>query len=524
MRYAKYAGRALAASVVMVMANSLGAEQARAGTFVMRNCQVPGFPIAPLGPWRSSPPPNMAFVNECSTGGGFGFTFSGARAMAGDTAGTLAIARPIEGPRSVIELRSVRLWATALLSGTGNRMYVRAQGDGVSTVPLGQATLTAPYDSGTMASGATTFAVTLWCQGVSDAPPQEPCYAQDAKPFEVHGAEVTLSENVAPTASIDGGTLVAGKVVTGTRTLSFSASDHESGLKRIEVVMGDVVVAARDLSSICTHTDFTVCPTLDQGSLTVDTGQVVDGLYPLRLRTIDAAGNRHEVQHQIIEVQNGVQPLANPSIPARASVDRVRFSARFAGSPRSRLVVPFGRGAKIRGRLSSSHGALKSARVAVYERIARSGAKEVLVDTLRTRANGTFTYALAKHGPSRTVRLTYTMEGSQSVISKRLILDVRAASSLRAILRGTTVRFGGRVMTKPLPARGKRVALEGRAPGYQWATFFRIRTDYRGRFSGTYRLPLRRPGVKLQVRVSLPAEANYPYRSFRGQPLTLRVR
>jgi hypothetical protein len=101
---------------------------------------------------------------------------------------------------------------------------------------------------------------------------------------------------------------------------------------------------------------------------------------------------------------------------------------------------------------------------------------------------------------------------------------VRAAAILQTSLRGTLVRFGGRVVSGPLPPRGKRVLLQGKAPGYSWATFATVRTNRHGRFTGNYRLPVRRPGVKLQIRVVVPTERGYPYASYTGRPITLRVR
>jgi hypothetical protein len=87
------------------------------------------------------------------------------------------------------------------------------------------------------------------------------------------------------------------------------------------------------------------------------------------------------------------------------------------------------------------------------------------------------------------------------------------------------VRFSGRVLSRPLPVRGKTVKLQGKAPGYAWSKpFAALRTDRRGRFAGSYRLHARRPGVKIQIRVVVPTERGYPYLSYHGRPATLRVR
>ena len=103
-------------------------------------------------------------------------------------------------------------------------------------------------------------------------------------------------------------------------------------------------------------------------------------------------------------------------------------------------------------------------------------------------------------------------------------MRVRAASRLRATLRGRVVRFSGRVLSGPIPRRGKRVLMEGRSPGSAWTQFKSLRTDRKGRFSGTYRLRVRRPGVALKIRAVVPSESGYGYLSSRSRAVTLRVR
>ena len=80
------------------------------------------------------------------------------------------------------------------------------------------------------------------------------------------------------------------------------------------------------------------------------------------------------------------------------------------------------------------------------------------------------------------------------------------------------------MLSRPLPKLGKRVLLQGRTRGYAWATFRSARTNRVGHFSGGYRLPFRRPGVKLEIRVVVPAERSYPYLIYIGRPVTLLVR
>jgi hypothetical protein len=66
--------------------------------------------------------------------------------------------------------------------------------------------------------------------------------------------------------------------------------------------------------------------------------------------------------------------------------------------------------------------------------------------------------------------------------------------------------------------------MEGRSPGSAWTPFKTLRTDKKGRFSGTYRLRVRRPGVVLKIRATVPSESGYGYLSSRSRAVTLRVR
>ena len=138
--------------------------------------------------------------------------------------------------------------------------------------------------------------------------------------------------------------------------------------------------------------------------------------------------------------------------------------------------------------------------------------------------DGSFQAVLVTTRPSRTLRFAYSPAGGGRVVSQALKLRVRAGSRVRASLRGSVLRFSGRVLSRPVPKAGKRIVMEGRSPGSAWTAFQALRTDRLGRFSGTYRLRVRRPGVRLKVRAIVPRENGYGYLGSRSQAVTLRVR
>ena len=285
------------------------------------------------------------------------------------------------------------------------------------------------------------------------------------------------------------------------------------------MLLDETVVASRDLTPICRYADFAVCPTSDDETLEIDTRAVPNGSYDLALRVRDAAGNE--------QVVHGERPIdvANESPVESSSVVPYALVAKFKGSSRSKLTVPYGRRVSVRGRLTQGSQPVGAGiPLEVMERPDRRGAVEKRTRTVMTKADGSFSIGLATSRPSRVVRLAYRPAGGGQVVSQALKLRVRAASRVRASLRGRVVHFSGRVLSGPIPKRGKRLQMEGRSPGSAWTPFKNLRTDTKGRFSGTYRLRVRRPGVVLKIRAIVPSESGYGYLSSRSRAVTLRVR
>jgi len=512
----------VAVAVALLLAGATGVRSAHAGTYVMRNCGVPGHDDALLGPWQptftAATLPNVSLIDRCATGGGVGFAIGGTGDLAVGTEVSIVLVRP-PGPQSRITFVKAAVWYAARLASAGQPMnfvtYLsRLDGSvdpGVSNGPPGSESLVLEQQLGPI---TTQYHVGLHCGPLSGAPPPgTSCIPANGVPLLIRGMEVTLSEDVPPIVLQPTGTLLAGGPQRGTMTLAYAASDPQSGLAKIEVLLDDTVVASSDLTARCTYSDFTVCPDADDDTLQVDTRAVANGPHNLKLRVQDAAGNE-----RVVDVA-GMVEVANP--PGSESTPAYTLTARFTGSSRASVSVPYGRRLVLRGRLA---GGSSGAEIDVLERSDRRGARERTVGRVRTGADGSFSYGLATARPSRTVRLAYRPPGAREVLSKPLRLRVRAGSSLRASLRGRVIAFSGRVRSGPIPADGKLVRMEGRAPGSAWTVFRSLRTSRDGRFSGSYRLPIRRPGVKLEIRAYVPVERGYPYLGGRGRAVRLRVR
>jgi hypothetical protein len=116
-------------------------------------------------------------------------------------------------------------------------------------------------------------------------------------------------------------------------TVSYSAFDHQSGLKRVEAMLGDSVVGARDLTARCHSYDFTVCPNSDDSNLSVDTSALSNGSYRPTVRAHDAAGNVTSVQHPTeVRVENKSTGASIANAPASSpalSGANLQIAARF---------------------------------------------------------------------------------------------------------------------------------------------------------------------------------------------------
>jgi hypothetical protein len=301
---------------------------------------------------------------------------------------------------------------------------------------------------------------------------------------------------------------------SGIRGLAYAATDAQAGIARVSALIGKTVAGTTDFVSECTHAAIAACPQTRNTTIAVDTRKVPDGIYPVSLVVTDAAGNEQTVQAATaIRVDNSagvVQPSSD------ALVANALLTATFAANRRSTLIVGYGRRVVVRGRLRGPDRApIGGARIDVEQRPASRSAGGV-GGAATTGPDGIFVYTLGK-GPSRVVTLTYP--GIPAAV-KQLRLRVKASAALHVALNGIAVRYRGRVLSHPLPRRGKLVEIQGRAPGAGWKTFAKRRTNRRGVFAGTYRLRIHRPGVRLQFRVRVPSEAGYPFIAHAGRALT----
>jgi hypothetical protein len=201
----------------------------------------------------------------------------------------------------------------------------------------------------------------------------------------------------------------------------------------------------------------------------------------------------------------------------------------FDRRPTSRA-VPYGRGSTFSGRLVAGlDSPLGRMPVQVVEQFEPGSQPTQRVSTVETGADGVFTTHLGP-GPSRTV--TAVFAGTRTLTrsgGRPVRLAVRSgvrmwASAPVATIGGRPVVFRGKVLAggATVPADGKSVQLQFRAPGIPWTEFRTIPTDPLGRFEYAYRFTDDDSrGIPFKFRAVAPAQTGWPYEAAGSRPIAV---
>jgi hypothetical protein len=269
-------------------------------------------------------------------------------------------------------------------------------------------------------------------------------------------------------------------------------------------------------------------------SAVVDDEVLPDGVYEVRARAVDVAGNERSTDRRAdgkplllalpLRIRTRLTVGRPTRIRAHGAHGRHRYRIKLIRRPRTR----FGHTIPLRGRLTSPGGNPLAAReVRVLEQTEVPGAAWRPIATLRTDARGRFTFR-ALRGPSRTLRFRY--DGSDSIRGQtaEVRLGVRAATSMRVsrgrVVNGEGVTFRGRLKGGPRPTPGKLIEIQARTRG-GWRTFATARaTPWNGRWSYAYRFSATRGSVRYRFRARVPQESGYPYETGVSRTVTVLVR
>jgi hypothetical protein len=545
-----YARATLVAAIATLCAIVLMPAAAQAGTYRMYTCQPQGVNIAQpsRSPWRVFNENNSGVrdISNCGSapGGSLQIDFPGG--MAANSFGGLELPAAAATPGVAIARITTRAstdyegapYDQAVCPGCANFPFA---GSGLG--PNGSA-----YPGGTDEAFTTdfnppvgSFVMSIHC---GDGAMGGGCRPVHSPNLVLAGAVVDLVESVAPSGTITGGGLASTGTKAGTTTLSYTAVDGQSGVARVDAMLDDISVGAVDFSrnvalplaqqgsGPCSYTQIGACPANEAGDIAVDTTKAAAGAHVVKLRITDAAGNVRDVIGPAVTVSNsaggagGADGVA-PGAPNGTNASRsAKIAARFAATKKTSYRVKYKGSPTIRGTLNDEKGQpIGGARLVVFTRLKRAGARREQITVITTADNGAFTYRLPA-GPSRTVTFSYTAFGGdpKATATKNLKTTVRASIAVRPSARAPRVANPFRLLGKLnyLPRSGVRLLIQARN-GRRWQTVDTVKTTRGGRYSWRYRFSPTGRGRTFAFRVRVDSEI-YPFAASNSKVVRVRVR
>ncbi len=358
----------------------------------------------------------------------------------------------------------------------------------------------------------------------------------------ITSAQIMLATNATPGGAGFSGTLL-GETVSGTGTLSFTATDPGPGVYQARVLVDGHRVWAATPSlneGRCvaqgTYEEARAfnyeqpCPTSTPVSAEIDTTTFADGPHHLVVEVEDAAGNVAAVYSGTLTTANHpVAPIVLP--PSRgapngtpASDDAVLTAG--AGQPQTFTSMLADSAVTLSGDLTSAAGTpIAGAQVQLSEQVAGSSAPASHVSSTTTGPNGAWTFEVPR-GPSRLLEVAYyshLLDGAPAAILDfhervRGVLSMRAPRRVRL---GQAVIFSGRLAGGYVPSGGESVQMEI-FYGRRWRTIEVLPTTSQGRWSYKYVFVLG-AGSSYRFRAITVSNGGYPFLPAVSRPVCVTI-
>jgi hypothetical protein len=306
---------------------------AMAGTYPMYQC-APGAPAVSPG-WSVYGFDTLAstvLTNSCASGGRIGdYVFSNGQAGAVTENGSngsqvdLAIEVPASAPDVTIQSISANVNVSTV---TGDDAFLGFASDGQALpgaveLPYATGSGYSTNDTWTLLQGARAFAAYVNCSTDRSSPT---CvFAESTAVPALSDITLTLSDSAPPAIDSTSGTLASAAAtnttVTGAQTLSFTASDPDSGVRAATLTLvpqdgQSPYQHTFDFSTECTYQSWNACPLKQTvNSFTLNTAALADGSYTVDLAVEDAAANTASQQLGTITTSNAPANTSPPSIP-----------------------------------------------------------------------------------------------------------------------------------------------------------------------------------------------------------------
>jgi hypothetical protein len=489
----------LVASLLLALLAGTGA--ARAGTYVINNCYQAQSGNNNAGSW--TPFGGQTVHASCANGGWVGAVGT---SLAPEAAAGAAISAPTG---SGITIEQARLWWYVARAPQGAPISAIVQTNAgevaTNTTPLSQSGSTYQLPSTT-----TSLTLEAYCTGTAG---ENGCsYEGNQEMIELHGAQLTLSDNSLPSAIVTGGQLAGNATVAGTQALAFNGYDGASGIRLAQLLVDGQVVATDDYTAQCPYQNFAACPTTVSDTVSFDTTAFPNGVHDIALQITSAAGDTAVVDDHELTVQNPPNtPNGSPACNA------ARLSLAVNGKSNRRL-IRYGHLALVTGTLACDTTPISDATIDIT-----GGGLNAHIPT---SMSGAFSF-LVPRGPSRRLSFTYRAfaDSPRLAATATATVDVLPHIELaihpRRTFNGGTINWSGRVLGGPYPRGGVTLLIEVRE-GRRWQPFDQI-IARGGRFRYRYTFLRTTQPIDYLFRVALPANGAGGYDYAPGGSNIVRV-
>ncbi len=368
--------------------------------------------------------------------------------------------------------------------------------------------------------------------------------------YDVYAADVDLTDNTPPAVTSIAGPLVASGTLTGEQSVSFTASDGQSGIYSGSLIVDGHPVVSQILDSnggACQSLGITSdgqrsfehaqpCKSTVSTILTLNTSHLTAGQHTLQLLVEDAAGN-HTIAYNATITAAGPPPIEVDGGPITGghTAPHIANGDPCAGEKLDLLVnglhhtptTRFGKPVTVKGVLHCGTIPVRGAQILITT--VGATATTAINSTIQTGLDGSFSYVVPK-GPGRLLQFSYTAYSDDPGPSATATatISIRPAIKLRISPRftrnGHAIHWKGTIFGGPFPPQGVTLDVEVRQ-GRHWKIFDQVVASRTGRFHYSYRFHATNEPTTYWFRVALPANGSggYPYTPGASNPIHVRV-
>jgi hypothetical protein len=494
---------------------------AHAGTYVINDCpSAPGSP-SDSGPWTVFGAPQNT-KGSCSGGPGNWIGPEGGY-MGPATLDGVQVAAPAG---SGITIRAARVWWFVPQQVSGATTFAIASANtGIVEEAATPKNSAGTPDVWTLASNTTELTLADYCSN-SDAGNGCTFGSGENPNLELFGAQLTLSDNNLPSATVTGGALAGAGPLAGPQSLTFNASDADTGVRAAQLLIDGKVLAQKDYLAQCPYTNFVACPLSRSDALSWNTSTVANGSHELALQIVNAAGNTTISGSHTITT-NGAGGPSGPHIPNGQSPCAGETLSLLVNGRAKPPVVSYGETVTIKGVLHCASVPVRDARVLV---VTSGGPPKAAINgAVQTAADGSFSYKVPK-GPDRKLRFSYIAYSDETTPSATATANilVRPRIKLQITPHRTrnehSIHWAGAISGGPYPKQGVTLDVEVRI-GRVWKVFDQVEANAKGRFHYSYRFHATEEPTTYSFRVALPNNGaqGYPYTSGSSNTVNIHV-